>query len=44
MLIFFCLVLLMAAVVMSRAVQQWLFKDSHEIYDPEWELYQQRYD
>jgi hypothetical protein len=42
--IFFCFVLLMAAVVIGIAVQRWLFKDSDEVYDLEWELYQQRYD
>jgi hypothetical protein len=44
MLIFFCLVSLLAAIVTGIAVQQWLFKSSEEVYDPEWELYQQRYD
>ena len=44
MLIFFCLVLLMGAAILGISVQQWLFKRSDEIDDPEWERYQQRYD
>jgi hypothetical protein len=42
--IFFCLATLMAIVVLCIAVQRRLFKRSDEIDDPEWELYQQRYD
>jgi hypothetical protein len=44
MVVFFYLVLLMAIVVLGLTVQGWLFKGSDEIDDPEWELYQQRYD
>jgi hypothetical protein len=44
MVIFFYLGLLMAIAALSIAVQRWLFKRSDEIDDPEWELYQQRYD
>ncbi len=29
---------------LELAVQQWLFGNSAEKNDPEWELYQQRYD
>jgi sensor domain CHASE-containing protein len=44
MVIFFFLVLLMAIVALGITVQRWMFKHSDEIDDPEWELYQQRYD
>jgi hypothetical protein len=44
MVIFFCLGLLMAMVVLGIAVQRWLFKRCDEIDDPEWDLCQQRYD
>jgi hypothetical protein len=42
--IFFCLVLFVVLVILSLTAQQWLFKDTDEVYDPEWERYQQRYD
>jgi hypothetical protein len=29
---------------LGLAVQRWLFRNSAEKNDPEWELYQQRYD
>ncbi len=37
-------VLLVPLVILPLAAQGWLFKDSDEVYDPEWELYQQRHD
>jgi hypothetical protein len=37
-------VLVPAMAIFSVALQRRLFKDTSEVYDPEWELYQQRYD
>jgi hypothetical protein len=44
MIFFLLLCLVLTAVVLSLAVQGWLFQDPDEKLDPEWELYQQRYD
>jgi hypothetical protein len=44
MVIFFCFMLIVAEVVIGIDVQRWLFKEPDEVVDPEWELYQQRYD
>ena len=44
MIIFLLLGLVLTAVVLSLAVQGWLFKDPDDKLDPQWELYQQRYD
>jgi hypothetical protein len=40
----FCLALFVMLVILSLAVQGWLFQDADMVYDPEWERYQQRYD
>jgi hypothetical protein len=40
----FCLMLFVVLVILSLAAQQWLFQDADQVYDPEWERYQQRYD
>jgi hypothetical protein len=37
-------VLLPVWVLLGLTVQRWLFENSAEKNDPEWELYQQRYD
>ncbi len=37
-------VLVPAMAIFGAALQRRLFKDTSEVYDPEWELYQQRYD
>jgi hypothetical protein len=37
-------VLLPAMVFFGLTAQRWLFRNSAEKNDPEWELYQQRYD
>jgi hypothetical protein len=37
-------VLMPALVFFGLTVQRWLFRNSTEKNDPEWELYQQRYD
>jgi hypothetical protein len=42
--IFYCLVLLMGMIVLGIGVQRRLFKASDGILDPEWELFEQRYD
>jgi hypothetical protein len=38
------LVLMPILTFLELAVQRWLFRNSAEKNDPEWELYQQRYD
>jgi len=38
------LVLMPVVVFLGLTVQRWLFSNSAEQNDPEWELYQQRYD
>jgi hypothetical protein len=40
----FCLMLFVVLVILSLTAQQWLFQDADQVYDPEWERYQQRYD
>lgn len=37
-------VLMPVLVFLGLTVQQWLFRNEAEQNDPEWELYQQRYD
>ena len=37
-------VLMPVFVFLGLTVQRWLFRSSAEKNDPEWELYQQRYD
>jgi hypothetical protein len=37
-------VMMPVLVFLGLTVQQWLFSNSDEKNDPEWELYQQRYD
>jgi len=32
------------AIPLGLATQRWLFQEQGEAIDPEWELYQQRYD
>ncbi|MFL5653863.1 MAG: hypothetical protein ACJ8CB_06770 [Ktedonobacteraceae bacterium] len=44
MIFFLLLGLVLTVVVLSLAVQGWLFKDPDDTLDPQWELYQQRYD
>jgi len=38
------LVLLPLLLFLGLTIQRWLFRNSAEKTDPEWELYQQRYD
>jgi len=42
--IFFVFFFLVLIVPLGITAQHWLFKDADEVYDPQWELYQQRYD
>ena len=35
---------LVLAIPLGLAIQRWLFQQTREVVDPEWELYQQRYD
>ena len=42
--IFIVLLFFMLAVPLGLATQRWLFKEAGEVRDPQWELYQQRYD
>ena len=42
--IIFVFVVVVLIVPLGIAAQRWLFKDADEVYDPQWELYQQRYD
>jgi hypothetical protein len=45
MLTFFIVLALMPVLVfIELTAQRWLFKNDAEKRDPEWELYQQRYD
>jgi len=37
-------VFLVVSVPLGIAAQRWLFKEAGEVRDPQWELYQQRYD
>jgi hypothetical protein len=42
--IFFIFVFFVLMVPLAMAAQGWLFKETDEVYDREWALYQQRYD
>ena len=42
--IIFVFVFVALMVPLGIAAQRWLFKETEEVYDREWELYQQRYD
>jgi hypothetical protein len=42
--LFLILVLMPALVFLELTIYRWLFRNSGEKTDPEWELYQQRYD
>jgi hypothetical protein len=42
--LFFVLVFFVLIVPLGIAVQRWLFKETSEVRDREWEIYQQRYD
>ena len=42
--VFLVFALMPVLVFLELAVQRWLFRPSVEKNDPEWELYQQRYD
>ena len=42
--IFFIFVFVILIVPVGIAAQRRLFKDAEKVYDPQWELYQQRYD
>jgi len=44
LILFLTLVLMPILVFLGLAVQRWLFRNSDEKNDSEWELYQQRYD
>ena len=37
-------VFLVVSVPLGIAAQRWLFKEAGEVRDPQWELYQHRYD
>ena len=37
-------VLMPVLVFLILTLQRWVFRNSTENYDPEWDLYQQRYD
>lgn len=38
------IVFFIVCVPLGIAAQRWLFKEADEVCDPQWELYQQRYD
>jgi hypothetical protein len=40
----FVFVFVVLVVPLALAAQRWLFPQTEEVYDPEWALYQQRYD
>lgn len=40
----FTFVLMLVVVFLGLTIQRWLFRNSAEKNDPEWELYQQRFD
>jgi len=42
--LFIIFALMPVFVFVGMTAQRWLFKDGAEKRDPEWELYQQRYD
>ena len=37
-------IFVVVSVPLGIAAQRWLFKEADAVCDPEWELYQQRYD
>ena len=37
-------IFVVVSVPLGIAAQRWLFKEADEVRDPQWELYQQRYD
>ena len=42
--IFIVFLFFVLAIPLGLAIQRWLFQQTREVVDPEWELYQQRYD
>ena len=44
MTLFLTFILMLVLVFLELTVQRWLFRNTAEQNDPEWELYQQRYD
>ncbi len=42
--IFFVFLFVVVSVPLGIAIQRWLFKQTDEVCDRQWELYQQRYD
>ena len=42
--LFFVFVFVVLMVPLGIAAQRWLFKETGGVCDPQWELYQQRYD
>ena len=42
--LFVVLVFFVLVIPLGIATQRWLFQQEDEVVDPEWELYQQRYD
>jgi hypothetical protein len=42
--ILFVFFFIVAFIPLSMAAQCWLFQQTGEVVDPEWEIYQQRYD
>jgi hypothetical protein len=42
--LFFVIVSVVLMVPLGIAALGFLFKEADEVYDPQWELYQQRYD
>ena len=44
MTLFLVLVFFVLFIPLGLTAQRWLFQQGDEVVDPEWELYQQRYD
>jgi hypothetical protein len=42
--LFVVLLVVVVSVPLGIAIQRWLFKQTDEVCDRQWELYQQRYD
>ena len=42
--LFLVLVFFVLFIPLGLTAQRWLFKEGDEVVDPQWELYQQRYD
>ena len=42
--LFFLLVFFVLIIPLGITAQRWMFKQEGEVVDPEWEIYQQRYD